>query len=94
MTTIAERLHATISGLVQGVYFRGFTETRAEQLGLTGWVRNLPNGSVEVVAEGPRPALQELLAHLRQGPPGAKVTDVRAEWSAASGEFRFFEVDW
>ena len=94
MTNSHERLHAIVSGVVQGVYFRGNTETRAEQLGLTGWVKNLVDGSVEVMAEGPRPALQELLAFLRQGPPGARVTHVHADWSAASDEFRFFEVRW
>ncbi len=92
MTDTRERLHAVISGVVQGVYFRSTTETEAEQLGLTGWVKNLMTGSVEVVAEGPRPALQELLAFLRQGPPGARVTNVRVDWSAATGEFKFFEV--
>jgi acylphosphatase len=94
MTNTRERLHAVISGAVQGVYFRSTTEAEAEQLGLTGWVKNLANGSVEVEAEGPRPALQELLAFLRQGPPGAYVTDVRVDWSAATGEFKFFQVRW
>ena len=94
MTAPLERLHATVSGLVQGVYFRGTTQTRAEQLGLKGWVANLPDGSVEVTAEGPRPALQQFLAFLHQGPPGARVTGVRTEWSAASGEFVVFDVRW
>jgi acylphosphatase len=94
MTNTQERLHATVSGVVQGVFFRSATETRARQLGLSGWVQNLPDGSVEIVAEGPRAALQGLLAYLHQGPPEARVTDVRAQWSAASGEFKFFEVRW
>ena len=94
MTNPHERLHANVSGIVQGVYFRGATQTRARQLGLTGWAANLLDGSVDVVAEGPRPALQELLAFLYQGPPGARVTDVHAEWSAGTGEFMFFEVRW
>ena len=94
MTNTRERLHAVIAGVVQGVYFRSATETEADQLGLAGWVKNLANGSVEVVAEGPRPALQGLLAFLRQGPPGAHVTDVRVDWLAATGEFRLFEVRW
>ena len=94
MTNTQDRLHAVVSGVVQGVYFRSATETRAEQLGLTGWVKNSPDGSVEVVAEGPRAALQGLLAFLHQGPPEAHVTDVRAEWLATLGEFKFFEVRW
>ncbi len=92
MTDTRERVHVVISGVVQGVYFRSTTESQAERLGLAGWVKNLANGSVEVVAEGPRPDLQELLAYLRQGPPGARVTNVRVDWSAATGEFKFFEV--
>jgi acylphosphatase len=94
MTKTHERLHATVFGVVQGVCFRSATKTQAQQLGATGWVRNLPDGSVEVVAEGPRVTLQELVAFLHQGPPEAYVTEVRAEWLAALGEFRFFEVGW
>jgi acylphosphatase len=89
-----ERLHAIVSGAVQGVYFRSTTETRARQLGLAGWVKNLSDGSVEVVAEGPHSALLQLLEFLREGPPEAMVADVREEWSPASGEFGYFEVRW
>jgi acylphosphatase len=94
MNKTHERLHATVYGIVQGVFFRDATETRAKQLGVSGWVRNLPDGSVEVVAEGPRAALQELVGFLREGPPEANVTEVHTDWAAASGEFRFFEVNW
>ncbi len=88
------RLHAIVSGIVQGVNFRYYTQDRARQLRLTGWVRNLADGTVEVTAEGPRPALDKLLEFLRRGPPAASVTGVRTEWRQASGEFDGFELRW
>ncbi len=87
-----ERLSATVSGSVQGVYFRAYTQREAERLGLTGYARNLSDGTVEVVAEGPRAALESLLAWLRRGSPSAHVDEVRAEWHAARGAFARFEV--
>ena len=88
------RLHAIVSGIVQGVNFRYYTQERARQLRLTGWVRNLADGTVEVIAEGPRPALEKLLEFLRRGPPTAAVTAMQTEWSQASGEFTSFELRW
>ena len=88
------RLHAVVSGIVQGVNFRYYTQERARQLRLTGWVRNLADGTVEVTAEGPRPALERLLEFLRRGPPAAAVMDVQTEWGRASGEFTSFELRW
>ena len=88
------RLHAIVSGIVQGVNFRYYTQERARQLRLTGWVRNLVDGKVEVIAEGPRPALEKLLEFLRRGPPAAAVTAMQTEWSQASGEFTSFELRW
>jgi acylphosphatase len=89
---MAERLHATVFGRVQGVSFRYNTVLKANEVGLTGWVRNRVDGSVEVVAEGTRPALERLLSWLREGPFGARVTDVEASWWAATGEFEHFEI--
>lgn len=87
------RLHALVRGRVQGVYFRGFIEQHANALGLAGWARNLPDGmTVEIVAEGPREALEALLARLRQGPPGSSVQGVDVEWSEPHGEHRPFFV--
>ena len=75
------------------MYFRGFAEGHANALGLAGWVRNLPDDrTVEVVAEGPREALEALLARLRQGPPGSFVQGVDVEWSEARGEHQPFSV--
>jgi acylphosphatase len=89
---IAERAHVTVAGLVQGVCFRASTRDTARGLGLTGWVRNLPDSRVEAVAEGPRPALESFVAWCREGPPHARVSDLRVEWLAATGEFPGFSV--
>jgi acylphosphatase len=92
METSPVGLHAKVYGRVQGVNFRYYTLQRAQRLRLTGWVRNQPDGSVEVRAEGPRTAVEELLAFLHQGPPHAQVERVEAEWLPASGAFRRFDV--
>ncbi len=81
------RLHAVISGRVQGVGFRFFAVREAERRGLTGWVRNLHEDQVEVVAEGSSAQLQDFLAALKQGPPLAWVAGVTVEWLEATGEF-------
>jgi len=77
---------------VQGVFFRDFTQRQAWDLGLTGYVRNLPDGTVEAVAEGPQDALEELLERIRLGPPGARVDSVNFRWEDHSMEFDRFEV--
>lgn len=86
------RLHAIISGKVQGVFFRDTTLRTADELKLFGWVRNLPNGSVEVTAEGTHDALESLLNFLRVGPPQAHVEQVTADWQLATSEFSSFTV--
>ena len=86
------RLRARVWGRVQGVFFRSFTKDHARRLGLVGWVRNLPHDTVEVVAEGPRSALEQLLVHLHQGPPDALVTQVDVEWDTERREFGSFRV--
>jgi len=88
----ALRLHATVSGRVQGVFFRAFVERQAAVLGLAGYVRNLPDGGVEVVAEGERLNLEKLLEYLRVGPPRARVERVDTHWQAYSGAFKNFRV--
>ena len=87
-----KRLHAIVDGRVQGVSFRYYAQRRARDLRLTGFVRNLGDGTVEVVAEGPRSKLDELLAFLRTGPRAAFVTDVDTRWPTPTGEFNSFEV--
>ena len=66
-----------ISGRVQGVFFRWFVKEIADSLGIKGWVRNLPDGKVEVWAEGEEDKIRELRSHLQQGPPEAYVTSVQ-----------------
>jgi acylphosphatase len=87
-----EHLHAIVRGRVQGVSFRYYTQEQALRLRLSGWVRNRPDGSVEVAAEGPRADLEQLLAFLHHGPPAARVADVQAEWSAAGGTLGPFDI--
>lgn len=87
-----ERMTALVRGGVQGVGFRYFVCQQARALGLTGWVRNLHSGRVEVLAEGSRPALEQLAAALRSGPAMADVQECQLDWLAASGEFSTFEI--
>jgi acylphosphatase len=86
------RLHAIVEGHVQGVGFRNFVQDTAISMGLTGWVRNLWDGSVEVVAERRKPVLDRLLAALHRGPSMSTVTGVTPEWLSPTGEFRYFQV--
>lgn len=85
-------LSARVYGYVQGVNFRYFAIREATYLGLTGYVRNLPDGAVEVEAEGDKNQLQKLVEQLKAGPRGARVTEVETSWSDYSGEFDSFEV--
>jgi acylphosphatase len=86
------RLRAVVHGRVQGVNFRYYTRREASSLNVVGYVRNQHDGTVEVVAEGPRPALDRLLSFLRVGPGAAFVTRVDADWSVPQGSFDRFEV--
>ncbi|MFQ5945026.1 MAG: acylphosphatase [Anaerolineae bacterium] len=86
------RLEARVRGRVQGVFYRDQTRTRARQLGLTGYVRNLPDGTVEAVADGPPDALEKLLEWLRVGSSSAQVEGVEVRWGTSTGEFSRFEV--
>jgi acylphosphatase len=86
-------VQATVHGLVQGVNFRSFVMRRAVELGLTGHVRNVyMDGTVEVVAEGMRDKLEQLLRYLEVGPRAARVKRVDVSWSEYVGEFTRFEV--
>jgi acylphosphatase len=87
-----QRLHVRVRGRVQGVYYRASTQEAATRLGLCGWVRNCPDGSVELVAEGPTDRLDRLLEWCRRGPPAARVDACESTLEAASGEFRDFGV--
>ncbi|HEY7983137.1 MAG TPA: acylphosphatase [Ktedonobacterales bacterium] len=87
-----QRLTASVRGEVQGVGYRYFAVRAANALALRGYARNRADGSVEVVAEGPRPQLERLLAELWRGPGAARVGEVAAAWSAAEGTFGGFGV--
>ena len=91
MTDLAS-VQVIVSGFVQGVYFRDFTSRQATQLGLTGYVRNLPGGTVEVNAEGERKQLAKLIDCLKAGSPAAEVTKVATKWSEYSGRYSRFSI--
>ena len=84
--------HFVVTGMVQGVYFRQSTRERALDLGLTGWIRNLPHGDVELIAQGDLAALDTLHQWLREGPPRARVTGVSRRIIDDDTEYRDFIV--
>ena len=86
------RAHVFISGRVQGVFFRSETMYEAKQLGVTGWIHNIPDGRVEAIFEGEQENVKELLEFCKRGPLGAKVEDVNVTWENYTGEFRDFEI--
>ena len=91
-STVAS-FHAVVLGRVQGVFFRAFVRHQAIALGVGGYVRNLTESSaVEVVAEGERSQLEQLLKHLRRGPAGARVDKVEVRWGNYSGDFSDFSI--
>jgi len=87
-----QRIHILVHGRVQGVSFRAYTQQRARSLGLRGYVRNLPNGDVEIVAEGERESLEPLREWARHGPTGAVVMDFHDEFSEATDSFPDFSI--
>jgi acylphosphatase len=88
----ARRLNARIIGRVQGVGFRYYAERQARRLSLTGWIQNLPDGVVEICAEGDEASLERLIDWCHEGPPSAAVTDVQVTWSDATAEFPDFRT--
>jgi|SRR5437762_7876411 len=89
-----EELCAVVVGQVQGVGFRYFVTGKARLLGLQGYARNDSTGDVEVVAQGARSALEQLLVLLRQGPPAAQVHDVQFTWRKPTEHFSGFHIRW
>jgi len=89
---VLTRAHVFVSGRVQGVFFRYETRSKALELGLTGWVRNLPDGKVEALIEGEKEAVEKLIEFCRTGPPGAKVTHIDVKWEKPTGEYDDFTV--
>jgi len=86
------RARILISGLVQGVFFRRGIADLARQLSVTGWVRNLPDGSVEMVCEGDKDKLGKVIQFCRVGPSGARVRNVDVDWVDFKGDFRDFRI--
>jgi len=86
--------HAIITGRVQGVFFRLETQNAARGHGVTGWVRNKMDGSVEAVFEGEEADVKATLTWCREGPPHARVSDVKVTWQMYTGEFKNFDVSY
>lgn len=87
-----KQTHLFISGAVQGVFFRASVATKARNLGLAGWVRNLPNSSVELIAEGEETKLKQLIEWCRMGPPAARVEHVDISWGEVGGNLKAFQI--
>jgi acylphosphatase len=87
-----KRFRAIVSGRVQGVGYRASAAHEARRLGVLGWVRNRPDGTVEVDAQGDEAVLQTFLVYLRQGPPGARVKLVDVDWLPVASDLGSFET--
>ena len=85
-------IYAVARGRVQGVYYRALTARTAASLGLTGSVCNLPDNSVEIIAEGELKQLEKLIEQLKKGPPGARVDDLDTSWFEYTGRYNDFSV--
>ena len=88
-----KRLHLKIYGRVQGVYFRSSARDQALALGLSGWAENMPDGTVETVAEGGEEQLQKYIKWCKVGPAAARVDKVEETWEEPTGEFKGFSVN-
>ena len=86
------RAHIVVVGRVQGVFYRDHTHRWARSLGVTGWVRNLDDGNVEVVAEGEREHIESFISHLEEGPPMSMVEKLDVDWQDYKGEFHDFRI--
>ena len=86
------RAHVFVTGFVQGVFYRHTAAKRARAQGLTGWIRNLPDGRVEAVVEGEEQAVRDLVEWCRSGPPHASVEDVEVSWEAPKTDSSGFNV--
>jgi acylphosphatase len=92
-TTMGQKqVHLVVQGRVQGVYFRASTQQEAQRLGVRGWVKNRPDGSVEILAQASESTLKEFVAWAHRGPSAARVDHVAIKWDDATGHFDLFEV--
>lgn len=92
MKSNLKQIHAIVHGRVQGVSFRYYTQLTAQSLGITGWVRNLPDGTVEVVAEGTADQLKQFEEFIVQGSIGARVDSVDISEGEASASYQSFQI--
>jgi acylphosphatase len=88
------RAYIVVTGRVQGVFFRAFTQEQAVFLGLFGWVRNMIDGRVEIMVEGERGIIERLIASVKRGPPLAAVESADVEWLDYVGNFDDFRITW
>ena len=86
------RCHIIVKGLVQGVCFRYYTQAQAQRLGLNGWVRNRPDGAVEIMAEGDTASIDKLTEWSKSGPPQAEVAELISEDMKYTGELIGFDI--
>ncbi|MBW2966619.1 acylphosphatase [Candidatus Woesearchaeota archaeon] len=87
-----KRIHIIISGRVQGVFFRAGTKRQAKILNITGWVKNNPDRTVEIIAEGEETNLKQLISWCSKGPLIARVDDIKIEWQKYKKEFEYFSI--
>ncbi|MGM0629165.1 MAG: acylphosphatase [Patescibacteria group bacterium] len=88
--TDIKRINALVSGKVQGVFFRAYTQKKAQEKGISGWVRNLKDGRVEVVAEGAERSIERFIEFLWEGSPSSRVDDVSVKWQEPEGKSGFY----
>lgn len=88
------RAHILVHGKVQGVFFRDHTQKWASSLDVRGWVKNLGNGQVEILAEGEKDKIEGLIGLVRTGPPLSRVESLDIEWTAYKGQYKDFRITW
>lgn len=86
------RVHIFVQGMVQGVFFRVKTRQKAKVLGVSGWVKNLPDGGVEAIFEGEKEKVEEMIEWIKKGPLFSRVDDVKVDFEEYKGEFENFEI--
>jgi acylphosphatase len=87
-----KRVHVIVRGRVTGVFFRAAAQREARRLGITGWVKNRPDGSIELLGEGEEDAIKEMISWANHGPSAARVDDVDVRWRSYTGEFSDFRI--
>ena len=89
-----KQVHIIVSGKVQGVFFRAYIEAKAQELGICGRIKNLQDGSVDIIAEGPKDCITKLIEWCYKGPPAAHVENVKVDWDIALAKFSSFRIEY